>query len=158
MLHFVREAVKEEVSTAVKEQGVKISDSVLSAMRSGAVTPAVSVTPDPVVEKQHVLNLLRQGQLNAAFQQVGSLNVLNSVLSAMRSGAVTPAVSVTPDPVVEKQHVLNLLRQGQLNAAFQQVGSINVLNFMKNFMKIHFIFWLQELLPFVYQSMSFLIL
>ena len=72
MLHFVREAVKEEVSTAVKEQGVKISDSVLSAMRSGAVTPAVSVTPDPVVEKQHVLNLLRQGQLNAAFQQVGS--------------------------------------------------------------------------------------
>ena len=78
MLHFVREAVKEEVSSAVKEQGVKISDSVLSAMRSGAVTPAVSVTPDPVVEKQHVLNLLRQGQLNAAFQQVGSVKVLKS--------------------------------------------------------------------------------
>ena len=78
VLHFVREAVKEEVSTAVKEQGVKISDSVLSAMRSGAVTPAVSVTPDPVVEKQHVLNLLRQGQLNAAFQQVGLVKVLNS--------------------------------------------------------------------------------
>lgn len=72
LLQFVREAVKEEVSTAVKEQGVKISDSVLSAMRSGAVTPAMSVTPDPVVEKQHVLNLLRQGQLNAAFQQVSS--------------------------------------------------------------------------------------
>ena len=70
VLQFVREAVKEEVSTAVKEQGVKISDSVLSAMRTGAVTPAISVTPDPVVEKQHVLNLLRQGQLNAAFQQV----------------------------------------------------------------------------------------
>ena len=70
LLQFVREAVKEEVSSAVKEQGVKISDSVLSAMRSGAVTPALSVTPDPVVEKQHVLNLLRQGQLNAAFQQV----------------------------------------------------------------------------------------
>ena len=35
--------MKEEVSTAVKEQGVKISDSVLSAMRSGAATPAFSV-------------------------------------------------------------------------------------------------------------------
>ena len=40
----------------------------------------------------------------------------------MRSGAVTPANVGTPDPVVEKQHVLQLLRQGQLNAAFQQVG------------------------------------
>ena len=82
-------------------------------MRSGAVTPAVPVTPDQVVQKQHVLNLLRQGQLNAAFQQVGSLNVLSieSVQSAMRSGAVTPA------PVMEKQHFLNLLGPGQLNAA-----------------------------------------
>ena len=71
MLQIVRDAVKEEVSAAVREQGVKISDSVLSAMRSGAVTPANVGTPDPMVEKQHVLQLLRQGQLNAAFQQVG---------------------------------------------------------------------------------------
>ena len=48
MLHFLREVVKEEVSTAVKEQGVKISDSVLSAMRSGAVTPAISVNNNSV--------------------------------------------------------------------------------------------------------------
>ena len=71
ILQYVREAVKEEVSSAVKEQGVKISDSVLSAMRSGAVIPANVGTPDPVLEKQHVLQSLRQGQLNAAFDQVG---------------------------------------------------------------------------------------
>ena len=40
--------MKEEVSTAVKEQGVKTSDSVLSAMRSGAVTPAISVNNNSV--------------------------------------------------------------------------------------------------------------
>ena len=40
--------MKEEVSTAVKEQGVKISDSVLSAMRSGAVTPAISLNNNSV--------------------------------------------------------------------------------------------------------------
>ena len=42
------------------------SDSVFSAMRSGAVYPAGPVTQGPVVEKQHFLNLLWQGRLNAS--------------------------------------------------------------------------------------------
>lgn len=69
MSQYVREAVHEEVSRAMKEHGSKISDNVLSAMRSGAVTP-MRATPDPHMEKTHIMNLLRQGQLNAAFQQV----------------------------------------------------------------------------------------
>lgn len=68
-MRYVRQAVKEEVSIAVREQGASISDSVLLAMRSGAVTP-VQVTPDPHQVQTQILNLLRQGQLNAAFQQV----------------------------------------------------------------------------------------
>lgn len=71
---YVREAVREEVSVAMREQGNTISDSVLSAMRSGAVTP-MRATPDPQVEKTHIMNLLRQGQLNAAFQQVNHLYI-----------------------------------------------------------------------------------
>lgn len=69
MSQYVREAVRDEVATAMREHGNTISDSVLNAMRSGAVTP-VRATPDPQVEKTHIMNLLRQGQLNAAFQQV----------------------------------------------------------------------------------------
>lgn len=68
-MRYVRQAVKKEVSIAVREQGASISDSVLLAMRSGAVTP-VQVTPDPHQVQTQILNLLRQGQLNAAFQQV----------------------------------------------------------------------------------------
>lgn len=68
-MRYVRQAVKEEVSIAVREQGASISDSVLLAMRSGAVTP-VQVTPDPHQVQTQILNLLRQGQLNTAFQQV----------------------------------------------------------------------------------------
>ena len=72
---------------AVREQGASISDSVLNAMRSGAVTP-VHVSPDPHQTQAHVLQLLRQGQLNAAFQQVMSIN---------RSRALTP-VHISPTP------------------------------------------------------------
>lgn len=68
-MRYVRQAVKKEVCITVREQGASISDSVLLAMRSGAVTP-VQVTPDPHQVQTQILNLLRQGQLNTAFQQV----------------------------------------------------------------------------------------
>ena len=66
---MVRQAVKEEVGSAVKEQGATISDNVLSAIRSRAVTP-VAMTPDPQQAQAHISQLLRQGQLNTAFQSV----------------------------------------------------------------------------------------
>lgn len=68
-MRYVRQAVKKEVCITVREQGASISDSVLLAMRPGAVTP-VQVTPDPHQVQTQILNLLRQGQLNTAFQQV----------------------------------------------------------------------------------------
>lgn len=73
MIRSVRQAVKDEVSSAVQEQGATISSNVLDAMRSGAVTPA-PVSPDPQHAKSHIMQLLRQGQLNAAFQQVNTFN------------------------------------------------------------------------------------
>ena len=68
-------------------------------MRSGAVTPANVGTPDPVVEKQHVLQLLRQGQLNAAFQQVGEVYIKSpvSLEAPMFEHYFHHAVSVRPE-------------------------------------------------------------
>ncbi|KAK3592900.1 hypothetical protein CHS0354_004126 [Potamilus streckersoni] len=51
IVHYVRDAVQEEVSMAVKVQkGARVSESVLNAMRSGAITP-VQVTPDSQLAK-----------------------------------------------------------------------------------------------------------
>jgi len=83
----VRDVVKDEVTRAMREHGTAISDNVLHAMRSGAVTP-MRQTPDPQIEKTHILNLLRQGQLNAAFQQVSvALNTLCDCINAINSFA-----------------------------------------------------------------------
>ena len=69
MINEVRGLVHEEITIAMKEHQMTISDSVLSVIRSTAVTP-VPATPEPQVTHAHVMSLLRQGQLNAAFQQV----------------------------------------------------------------------------------------
>ena len=72
IVNSVRDAIRDEVSAAMREHGQAISDNVMSVMRSSAVTPIPGTrTPDPQIERTHIMNLLRQGQINAAFQQVG---------------------------------------------------------------------------------------
>ncbi|WAR11787.1 EDC4-like protein [Mya arenaria] len=88
------------------------SDNVLLAMRSGAVTPA-RVTPDPQIEKTHILNLLRQGQLNAAFQQ--ALSAANLELVIALCEAVNPNQVFNQSPCPLQQPVLLSLIQ-QLSA------------------------------------------
>ncbi len=72
LVGHVRKIIKEEVSTVIQEQQATLSDSLISAMRSGAVTPVpIATSPaDPQAQKMHILQLLRQGQLNTGFQQV----------------------------------------------------------------------------------------
>jgi hypothetical protein len=82
LIRSVRQAVKDEVNSAVQEQGATISSNVLDAMRSGAVTP-VPTSPDPQQTRTHIMQLLRQGQLNAAFQQVFIWSVRESMLIAV---------------------------------------------------------------------------
>ena len=67
----MRKVVQEEVNSALRDQQEAINISVLGALRSTAVTP-VATTPDPQVSQTAILSLLRQGQLNTAFQQVSS--------------------------------------------------------------------------------------
>ena len=67
--------IKYEVSTALAHQQDSISSSVLTAMReSGAITPALNDstvhTPDPHQQQAYLLQLLRDGRVNTAFQEV----------------------------------------------------------------------------------------
>ena len=67
----LRSIIQTELTTALHAQQTSLGDHLIHAMRSGAVTPIVTaVTPDPQQLQGQVLALLRQGQLNAAFQQV----------------------------------------------------------------------------------------
>ncbi|KAL4234140.1 enhancer of mRNA decapping 4 [Mactra antiquata] len=112
MSQYVREAVREEISLAMKQHSDTINDSVLNILRSGAVTP-VRATPDPQVEKTHIMNLLRQGQLNAAFQQALTAANLEVVMSLCE--AVNPSQVFNQSPCPLQQPVLLSLIQ-QLSA------------------------------------------
>ena len=76
MVDKLQRIVQEEVNAAMKEQQTSISDSLITAMRSGALTPSVhSATPDPQKQQADILHLLQQGQLNTAFQQVRDTDI-----------------------------------------------------------------------------------
>ncbi|XP_033754002.1 enhancer of mRNA-decapping protein 4-like isoform X2 [Pecten maximus] len=109
VVQFVRQAVKEEVSIAVREQGASISDSVLSAMRSGAVTP-IQVTPDPHQAQAQILQLLRQGQLNAAFQEALSASNLDLVMFVCETVNPQQVFNQTPCPL-QQPVLLSLIQQ-----------------------------------------------
>lgn len=71
-LNHVREAVKEEVSVAVREHGASLSDQLMNYVRSGAATP-VQISPDLghlQTLRTSVINAVRLGNINEAFQTV----------------------------------------------------------------------------------------
>ena len=68
----VKTYIADEVLIALRDQQTSLSSQLIEAMRSSAVTPIANMTPDPQVQQTHVLQLLRQGQLNTAFQQVST--------------------------------------------------------------------------------------
>lgn len=73
IVNDIKKLIHDEVVVAMKDQQ-SISTQLFDAMRSTMMTPvpaaATPTTPDPEQQKTEVLNLLRQGQLNSAFQQV----------------------------------------------------------------------------------------
>lgn len=71
ILMQVQRIVKGEVSLAMKEQQAAVTSSIMQAMRSAAGTPVPSAHLDYQAQQASVLQLLQQGQLNEAFQQVG---------------------------------------------------------------------------------------
>lgn len=109
VVQFVRQAVKEEVSIAVREQSASISDSVLEAMRSGAMTP-IQVTPDPHQAQTQILGLLRQGQLNAAFQEALSAANLELVMFVCETVNPQQVFNQTPCPL-QQPVLLSMIQQ-----------------------------------------------
>ena len=69
-----------------------------------------------------VEQLIEDKVVSALREQQASIS--DQLLTAMRSQATTPVpqTPATPDPQQTQAHILQLLRQGQLNAAFQQVN------------------------------------
>lgn len=55
---------------AMKEQQAVVTSSIMQAMRSAASTPVPTAHLDYQTQQANILQLLQQGQLNQAFQQV----------------------------------------------------------------------------------------
>lgn len=72
ILAQVQRVIKGEVSLAMKEQQAAVTSSIVQAMRSAAGTPIPSTHMDFQSQQTHILQLLQQGHLNQAFQQVFS--------------------------------------------------------------------------------------
>lgn len=70
ILSHVQRIVKGEVSLAMKEQQAVVTSSIMQAMRSAAGTPVHTAHLDYQTQQANILQLLQQGQLNQAFQQV----------------------------------------------------------------------------------------
>ena len=70
LLSEVKHVIQESLTSAMKDTQSSLTDQLRTAMRSGAVTPVTAATPDPQQQQTRILQLLRQGQLNTAFQQV----------------------------------------------------------------------------------------
>lgn len=70
ILSHVQRIVKGEVSLAMKEQQAVVTSSIMQAMRSAAGTPVPTAHLDFQTQQANILQLLQQGQLNQAFQQV----------------------------------------------------------------------------------------
>ncbi|CAG5958441.1 unnamed protein product [Menidia menidia] len=70
ILSHVQRIVKGEVNLAMKEQQAVVTSSIMQAMRSAAGTPVPTAHLDYQTQQASILQLLQQGQLNQAFQQV----------------------------------------------------------------------------------------
>ncbi|XP_014769268.1 enhancer of mRNA-decapping protein 4 isoform X2 [Octopus bimaculoides] len=109
LLQHVREVVKDEVNKAMRLQGNTISDNVLSAMRSGAVTP-VPGTQDVHILQNQILRLLNQGQINAAFQQALSAANLELVILTCEKANPDQVFGQIPFPL-QQPVLLSLIQQ-----------------------------------------------
>ncbi len=69
----------------VREQQVTINDQLTTVIRSQAPTP-VPTSRHPQQIQSEVLMLLKQGQLNAAFQQVRDHCCVTEIIKVMASG------------------------------------------------------------------------
>lgn len=85
ILSHVQRIVKGEVSLAMKEQQAVVTSSIMQAMRSAAGTPIPSTHLDYQTQQANILQLLQQGQINQAFQQVSTRTHMHDILKLKTS-------------------------------------------------------------------------
>ncbi|XP_035222933.1 enhancer of mRNA-decapping protein 4-like [Stegodyphus dumicola] len=95
LLSSLRQIMHEEVRKALREQQT-------SVLNSRCVTPAPH--SDPQLQKQHLMQLVKQGNLDEAFQQ--ALSAMDVQLVLFLCEAVTPDQVFSPTPCPLQQHVL----------------------------------------------------
>jgi len=104
----------EAVNRAMTLQQATIEGSVIAAVRSGAVTPApLQHVLDTQLQQTQIIQLIGQGQINAAFQQALSASDLSLVVFVCDKVNPQQLFSQVPCPL--QQHVLLSLVQ-QLSA------------------------------------------
>lgn len=109
----LRTMVREEVGQALRQQQTSLNDQLTALFRSA--TPTTPSTPDPQQMRSNVAQLLREGEVNAAFQQALSASDLNLVIFVCEM--VNPTQLFEQDPCPLQQPVLLSLIQ-QLSADF----------------------------------------
>lgn len=85
ILSHVQRIVKGEVSLAMKEQQAVVTSSIMQAMRSAAGTPVPSTHLDYQTQQANILQLLQQGQINQAFQQVNTRTKLKAFINNVQT-------------------------------------------------------------------------
>ncbi|PNF32915.1 hypothetical protein B7P43_G01848 [Cryptotermes secundus] len=108
----VCETIKEHIAKGFRGQQDVIQNSVITAVRSRAVTPAPHIV-DSHVQQMQIEQLIGQGQINTAFQQALSASDLGLVVFICEKVNPQQVFNQTPCPL--QQHVLLSLIQ-QLSA------------------------------------------
>ncbi|GAB6032704.1 enhancer of mRNA decapping 4 [Chamberlinius hualienensis] len=88
--------VKEQMLTTMKEHETVIGNTVVNAIRSRTVTP---VPTDFQINQTQVMQLVQQGQINAAFKQALSVNDLSLVMHLCEKVSPSQVFGRTPCPL-----------------------------------------------------------
>ncbi|XP_053571881.1 enhancer of mRNA-decapping protein 4 [Bombina bombina] len=110
ILTQVQRIIKEEVSTAMKEQQAAVTSSIMQAMRSAAGTPIPSSHMDFQSQQAHILQLMQQGHLNEAFQQALTASDLNLILYVCETVDPQQVFGQHPCPLTQPV-LLSLIQQ-----------------------------------------------
>ncbi|PSN46679.1 hypothetical protein C0J52_06384 [Blattella germanica] len=105
----ISETIKEHIDKGFRGQQDVIQNSVITAVRSRAVTPAPHVV-DSHVQQLQIEQLISQGQINSAFQQALSASDLNLVVFICEKVNPQQVFNQTPCPL-QQNVLLSLIQQ-----------------------------------------------
>ncbi|XP_013379353.1 enhancer of mRNA-decapping protein 4 isoform X2 [Lingula anatina] len=109
MITRLKSTIRDEVSDALRDQQERLNESIAQAMRSTAATPVPGFV-DPQQQQAAIHHLLKQGQLNNAFQQALSASDLSLVMYVCETVNPSQVFNQTPCPL-QQPVLLSLIQQ-----------------------------------------------